>query len=94
MKKKDSTYSEILQVLVELKTKYPTYGIGKHLSTALEDYGDLWGVSDKEILYALEKYEATLEYTDVPRETSDEELKKIIEGGLNLSSIYTEEEDL
>ena len=91
-KNQPTTYSEILKVLVELKAKYPRDNMGKHLSTALDDFGDLWGVSDKEILFALIKHKANMEM-DVPHETGQEELDKIIQEGLNLSNILENEDD-
>ena len=39
--------------------------MGRHLSTALDGYGDTWGLTDKEIAYALYKYRSQLEM-DVP----------------------------
>jgi len=76
-------YEDIIQVLKELKKTYPSYRIGQHLSTALDDYGDIWGLTDKEIHYALTKYKAQMEM-DTPRETSEEDIEKIIKDGLNL----------
>ena len=81
---KPNNYKEILGLLLELKQSHPSYSMGRHLSTALADYGDLWDVSDKEIVYALEKYMATMEM-DVPHETDDKELEKIIRDGMSLS---------
>jgi len=88
-KKKTNEYKQILKALQELQDIYPSYGLGRHLCTALEDYGDLWGVSDKEILFAITKYRATLEM-DVPRETED--IEAIVKDGMNLSSIDQEGE--
>ena len=90
MKKKPNEYKQILKALEELNDTYPSYGLGRHLATAFEDYGDLWGVSNKEILFALTKYRATLEM-DVPREMGEEELAKILEDGMHLTS-YIEED--
>lgn len=91
-KKKPNLYQEIIDVLLELKALYPSYSMGKHISTALDDYGDIWGLSDKEILYALTKYKATLEM-DVPHETDEEEIDEIIKDGLSLSLSIEEDED-
>jgi hypothetical protein len=85
-KTKPNYYKEVLEVLLELKVLYPNQTLGQHLATALEDYQDLWGVPDSEILYCLQKYQATLEYNSVPRETSDKELEKIVKEGMNLPS--------
>lgn len=84
MKKKQDYYTEIVEILRELKSLYPSYSIGKHISTALDEYNDVWGTSDKEILFAFTKYKAQLEL-DVPHETSEKELKKIIRDAKNLN---------
>jgi len=89
--KRASYYSQILSMLQDLHRTYPTYNIGKHLSTALDGYGDMWGLTDREILFALEEYKAQLD-TDVPH-TDDDEIDKIIKDGMNLDDILTEEED-
>jgi len=89
--KRASYYSQILSMLQDLHRTYPTYNIGKHLSTALDGYGDMWGLTDREILFALEEYKAQLD-TDVPH-TDDDEIDQIIKDGMNLDDILTEEED-
>lgn len=86
--KKPTNYNKVLKILEELHSLYPSFNIGRHLSTALEEYRDIWGVPDSEVLYALEKYKATLEYNNVPRETDEEELEKIINDGLSLNIEY------
>jgi hypothetical protein len=63
--------------------------MGKHLSTALYEYNDVWGVSDKELLFALEKYEIELNIDD-PHE-DEEEIQKILKEGMNLNNILNEE---
>ncbi len=90
-KKKPDLYGDIINALIELKQKYPSYSMGKHISTALDDYGEIWGLSDKEILYAFTKYRATLEM-DVPHETDEDEIQQIIEDGLNLTTLSYNEE--
>lgn len=87
--KKQNYYIEILDILKELHQLYPSFNLGNHLATALEDYQDvqdLWGIPDSEILYCLQKYQATLEYNNTPRGTSEKELEKILEEGMNLPS--------
>jgi hypothetical protein len=91
MSRKPNTYNQIVQVLQQLHTAYPTYNIGRHISTALSDYGDLWGVTDKEFLFALEKYKAELEM-DVPR-IEELEIDEIVKDGMNLGAILKEEEE-
>jgi hypothetical protein len=64
--------------------------MGRHISTALDEYTDVWGVSDREFLYAIQKYEIELNI-DGPH-IDDEEIEEIIKDGMNLDSIFEEEE--
>lgn len=92
-KKKTNYYKFIIEELEELKKRYPSFSMGRHLATALGDYGDLWGVSDKEIHFAIKKYKAQMEM-DVPIETDDVELNRIIDDGMNLDRLFDDEEEL
>jgi hypothetical protein len=65
--------------------------MGRHLATALDEYGDIWGVSDKEMVFALTKYKNQLEM-DVPH-TDDSEIDKIIKDGLDLDNLFKEEDN-
>ena len=88
---KPNYYNDILSYLKELKTLFPDYSMGKHLSTIIDEYGDIWGITDKELAYALKKYKAQLEMY-VP--THAEDIDEIIKDGLNLSTAsLTQEED-
>jgi hypothetical protein len=78
-------------VLENLHKAHPTYNIGRHISTALDGYDDVWGVSDKEMLFALEKYELELNM-DVDH-IDHEEIEKIIKDGMNLERTLFEEEE-
>lgn len=89
MTKKDC-YSEILNVLKELHKAHPNYNMGRHLSTALDGYGDVWGLSNKELLFALRKYKAELEM-DIDH--SDEEVDQILRDGMDLENILKEEDE-
>lgn len=91
MSRKPQHFTQVLNLLTELHRSYPTYNIGRHLSTALADYGDVWGMSDKELLFALQKYKTQLDM-DIPR-TDEKELDEIIKQGLDLESILKDEED-
>lgn len=82
-------YLEILSILSDLHKSHPTYSLGKHLSTAL-DGQDPWSVSDKTLLYALNKYKTELEL-DMPH-SSSRELDDIIKGGLNLETLLEEDD--
>jgi hypothetical protein len=63
--------------------------MGQHISTAM-DGSDLWGVSDKEMLLALQKYEASLE---LDTDHNEEEIEEIIKDGMNLERTLFEEEE-
>jgi hypothetical protein len=88
--RKASYYSQILTILQQLHAAYPNYNMGRHLATALDDYGDIWGLTDKEVLFALEKYKSQLEL-DVPH-TDENELDQIIKDGMNLDDILKEQD--
>jgi len=88
---KKTHYQQALNTLQELNKDFPTYGLGRHLATALGDYGDIWGMTDKEMSYALDKYMSELEL-DVPH-TDESEIDKIIKEGMDLDNILKEEED-
>jgi hypothetical protein len=64
--------------------------MGRHIATALDEYGDVWGLSDREILFALEKYKSELDM-DVPH-TDESEIDQIIKEGMNLENILKEED--
>jgi len=88
--RKASYYSQILTILQQLHAAYPNYNMGRHLATALDEYGDIWGLTDKEVLFALEKYKSQLEL-DVPH-TDENELDQIIKDGMNLDDILKEQD--
>ncbi len=78
-------------MLESLHKAHPTYNIGRHISTALDGYDDIWGVTDKEFLFALEKYELELNM-DVDH-IDQEEIEEIIKDGMNLERTLFEEEE-
>jgi hypothetical protein len=88
---KKNNYEKALYILEELRKDFPTYNLGRHLATALSDYGDIWGMTDKELVFALEKYKTEIEM-DIPH-TDESELEKIIKEGMDLDNILKEEED-
>lgn len=97
MSKKPNHFNQIVSLLQTLHKQFPAQPLSNHLATALSDYGtvqSLWGMSDKEVLFALEKYQANLEYNGIPL-ASDSELEKIIEEGKNIDKInlYEDEEE-
>jgi len=81
--KQPNYYSTIITTLASLKELHPTYNMGRHLSTVLDECGDVWGLSDRELSFALSKYAKQLEL-DPPH--SDEDIDIIIKGAMNLTS--------
>jgi hypothetical protein len=80
-----SYYHQFILGLQRLKADHPTYTLGKHIATIIDD-SDLWGISDKDMFAALKKYEKQLEM-DVPHE---DDVDEIIKDGLNLDKIIEE----
>jgi len=91
MIKKPRHYNQVLKLLQQLHSSYPHYNMGRHLSTALADYGDFWGISDKELLFALTKYKSQLDM-DLPH-TDESEIDTIIKEAQNLDTILKEEDN-
>jgi hypothetical protein len=91
MSKRTNYYNKVVSALQELHTLYPNYNMGRHIATALDGYGDTWGLTDKELLYALTKYKGELEM-DVPH-TDDVDIDQIIKEGMDLDSLFKEEDN-
>lgn len=89
MGKKVTDYSQVIKLLTGLKKEYPSYSIGQHLAIALGDYKDLWGVTDKEVVFALEKYKTELEFNVV----SDQDVDKIVKDAQDLTKLFQDEEE-
>lgn len=83
-------YNQVIHTLQKLHAAYPEYNMGRHLATALDEYGDVWAMTDKEIAFALEKYKTQLEM-DIPREEKSE-IERIIKEGMDLDNLFKEEE--
>lgn len=81
--------------LKALHKQYPNQNIGRHLEQALSDY-NLFGTSDKELSYAMDRYIQTLEIDPIASETEVEKLiretDKIFSSG-DFSLEDDEEED-
>ena len=90
-KKTNSHFTQITSLLNDLHKSYPTYNMGRHLSTALEGYGDVWGMADKELLYSLNKYKTELDL-DIPHPL-DIDVQDIIQQGMNLDNILDDNEE-
>jgi hypothetical protein len=87
--KSPNYYRQIIRALDRLQKAHPSYNMGRHLATAL-DGSDMWGITDKELLLALQNYEIELNM-DVDHE---EDIEDIINDGMNLEkTLFEEEED-
>jgi len=80
------------ELMHQLSREYPTFGIGRHLSMALSDYGDFWGISDKELCFAIEKYQAELAL-DEQQLVPDDYIKEIEEDAKHLFDEKSEDEE-
>ena len=78
--RKANYYNQAISTLQELHKNYPTYNMGRHLATVLDEYGDVWGMTDKELVFALEKYKAELGINIIP----DEDIDEIVKDGMDL----------
>ena len=85
-------FKECIKTLNSLKSRYPNFSIGRHISTATADYGDIWSMPDKELLHALQKYEAELEI-DEAHVVDDIYVNKVLEEGKDLDHILDVEEE-
>jgi hypothetical protein len=90
MTHKKNYYNDVITILQELHKIFPSYNMGRHISTVLDEYGDVWGMTDKELAFALTKYKSQLDL-DVPH-TDESEIDKIVKEGMDLDNILKEEE--
>lgn len=77
-KTKIEIFNEIIVILKDLNKKYPNQDILRHISDATAEHQSLWGISNKEFLFSLEKYQATMYLPD------EDEIAKIVEDGKKL----------
>lgn len=89
MPKIKDNYIKCLSLLTDLKKAYPSTTLGQHISMATADYTDVWGITDKEFLFALNKYATELEF-NLENESS---IEKIIANSTNEKLFQLEEED-
>ena len=87
---KSTHYNQVIHILNELNKSYPTYNVGRHLSTALDGYGDVWGMTNKELVFALTKYKTQLD-ADIPH-NDESDIDDIIKQGMDLDNILKEED--
>jgi len=89
--KKPNYYNKVLHILQELHIGYPQYNMGRHLSTVLDECGNIWGMTDKELAFVLTKYKGQLEM-DI-QHMDDSEIDDIIKQGMDLDNILKEEDN-
>lgn len=82
-------YNKSLKLLHNLHSSHPTLNLGRHLAAVFYEYGDLWGVSDKELHFAIEKYATELEM-DIPH---SDDVDEIVKEGIDLGNILKEDDD-
>ena len=85
-------FRKAISLLEQLHKDYPSYSLGRHISSAISDYGDPWGMTDKEFFHALVKYKAILEMAGDEMVT-DEYIRQITEDANNLFKKEEDEED-
>jgi hypothetical protein len=88
MGKKPNPYNKILTILQELHSEYPNQTMAQHLNGALASYKELWSQSDREILFAFEKYRMEKDNNIA----SDSDVDKIYQDGLHLDTLFIEED--
>lgn len=87
-----NNYGECMKVLASLHKEHPSFTLGRHISTALADYGDIWGITDKEMLFALKKYQVELSMSD-DKIVSEDYVNKVIKEGMDLNTILDDPEE-
>lgn len=82
--KNKTTLDQIFLILNDINTQYPNQGIMRHIVDATVDYkSNLWMLSDKEFLFALNKYKLESEINVTP----DIEIDKIVADAQDLNTI-------
>jgi len=86
MSSRKPKFRNILKTLEELHNLYPSYNLGKHLSTALDGH-DMWGINDEDLFDALVEYKAKFEM-GLKRSIDDNDIAKIIKDGLRIHNSW------
>ena len=84
-------FKESLTLIEQLHKEYPSFSIGRHISTAMADYGDTWNMTNKEFFHALEKYAMELTL-NTSHTTHEQYVKNIVKDALNLDEMEEEEQ--
>jgi len=91
MAKKDN-FQLILEKLSELHKLHPSYSYGHIQSMAFADYTDTFGITDKESLFALDKYLCELELDGDPIASPDY-MNKLYKDVENFDNILNDEDE-
>jgi hypothetical protein len=83
-------FKDIVALLEELHKYYPAENLGWHIALATADYPDLSLVSDRELLFAFQKYQ-TERSLDATSLVSEEYVKDIQNDGEHLFDKQTDE---
>ncbi len=84
-----TNYNRILTTLSLLNKEFPKQTLGVHIATALSEH-DVFNISDKAFLEAINDYYVELTAIDVPHNNND--VEDIIRSGMSLSIDEEEEE--
>lgn len=91
MGKATNYYRECLRIFENLYATHPTFSLGRHIATALSDYGDIWGLTNKELLFALRKYEAEIELNHNMHTSHKDFVDKVVKDAANLDELLTDD---
>jgi len=90
--KKDN-FQKILDKLTELHKAHPSYSYGHINSMAFAEYRDTFSITDKESLFAIEKYECELDLDSDPIASPDY-MSKLYKDIENFDNILNDEDEL
>lgn len=86
-------YKKAITLLDQLQKEYPSYTLGRHIASITADYGDVWGMTDKEFVFAITKYKQLLEL-DGDNLVSDDYVEQIKRDAEHLfDKVELDEED-
>jgi hypothetical protein len=83
MRKKTNYFKEWVGIMEQLHKDYPAENIGWHLALATADYSDVSVMSDKELIFAMEKYQ-TERSLDMNNLAAPEYVERIRQDGEHL----------
>ncbi|HOV34633.1 MAG TPA: hypothetical protein PLS56_01415 [Candidatus Dojkabacteria bacterium] len=93
MSRRTNNKSKFLKIWGSLFSDHPEIPIGRHLEMAFADYKNPSEYSEKEIVYALEKYQKEVDL-DILNIAPDDYVKKIQEDAEHLFDPLEEDEEI